>query len=272
MPKEAEAVRAGKSQKDAVGVGLELGHIGAIVGHGERRKQFLDDLAAILLEHALEAGAHLLAIGDVVGDGDHALVLELLGAIIRHRMGALRRGRGGADEPGIGMTLGHVLGGRDGQRRGFGLADVVVDRQRLEGGERADQAMDIVALDQLLRLGARGRGNAGRVGDDQFDLAAGELVVALLQIHHERALHVDAARGQRSGLHGQKPDADRRRRLPPRPHSPADPASAVAAAACIKSRLVILMASSLTSFCFWRIVCSLWYSFNRFRGMIGSSR
>src|ERR1700758_3929637 len=110
-------------------------------------------------------------------------------------MSALRRSGSRTDEPGIGMTLRHVLSCSDGQCRSLGLADIIVDRQRLKGSERADEAMDIVALDKFLRLCARGRGNTCRVSDDQLDLAAGELIVTLLQIHHQRALHVDSARG-----------------------------------------------------------------------------
>jgi hypothetical protein len=79
------------------------------------------------------------------------------------------------------MKLRHVLGRRDGKRWGLGLADIVVDRQRLEGGERANQTKDIVALDELLRLGACGRGNAGSVGDNQFDLPARKLLLRSLR-------------------------------------------------------------------------------------------
>ena len=107
------------------------------------------------------------------------------------------------------MTLGHVLSGCDGQRRRLGLPDIVVDCQRLEGGERADQTVDVVALDEFLRLRARGCRNAGRVGHDQFDFSTGKLVVPVLQVHDERAFHIDAARSQWSGLHGQKPHANR---------------------------------------------------------------
>ena len=95
------------------------------------------------------------------------------------------------------------------ERRDFLFADVVGDRQRLEGGERTDHALDVVLLHQFLRLGARGCRHAGRVGDDQLDLASGQRVVALLQEHRQREFHVDAARGQRPGLGRQQADADR---------------------------------------------------------------
>ena len=107
------------------------------------------------------------------------------------------------------MALRHVLGGGDAQRRHFLLRQIVGDRQRLEGRERSNDAVDIVFFDQLLRLGSRGRGNAGGVGDDQFDLAAGERVVALLQEHGQCEFHVDAAGGERAGLGRQQADTDR---------------------------------------------------------------
>jgi hypothetical protein len=107
------------------------------------------------------------------------------------------------------MPLRHVLGRGDAERRHLLFRQIVGDRQRLEGGQRADQAMDVVLLDQLLSLGAGGRGNAGGVGNDQLDLAAGEGVVARLQEHGEGEIHVDAAGGQRPGLGREQADADR---------------------------------------------------------------
>ena len=107
------------------------------------------------------------------------------------------------------MPLRHVLGRRDAERRHLLFGQIVGDRERLEGGQRADHAMDVVLFDQFLRLGARGCGNAGGVGDDQLDLAAGERVVAFLQEHRQRELHVDAAGGERPGLGRQQADADR---------------------------------------------------------------
>jgi hypothetical protein len=69
--------------------------------------------------------------------------------------------------------------------------------------------MDVVLFDQFLRLGSRCRGNAGSVGDDQFDLAARKRIVAFLQKHVEGQLHIDAARSQWPGLGRQQSNADR---------------------------------------------------------------
>ena len=173
---------------------------GAVIGHGERREHFLDDLAAQAFEDALEAGSHFVAVGDVVGDQDHALPLQGLGAVIGHGMGALRRGRGGAGKPGVGLALGHVFGGSHREGRDLLLGDVVVDRQRLEGSQRPDQHMNFVFLDQFLGLGASSGRHTTGIGHDQFDLAPGQGVVALFQVHDQGAFHVDAARRQGSGL------------------------------------------------------------------------
>ncbi len=107
------------------------------------------------------------------------------------------------------MALRHVLGSGDAQRRHFLFRQIVGDRERLEGRERADNGVDIVFFDQLLRLGSRGRGNAGGVGHDQFDLAARQRVVAVLQEHRQCEFHVDPAGGERAGLGRQQADTDR---------------------------------------------------------------
>src|SRR6185436_20938988 len=52
--------------------------------------------------------------------------------------------------------------------------------------------------------------HAARVADEEVDLAPGERVAALLQVLHQRALHVDAARGQRAGLDRHEAKTNRR--------------------------------------------------------------
>jgi hypothetical protein len=165
--------------------------------------------SSIILERTLETCAHLMPISKIVGDGDDLLVFQFLGGIFGERIGALRRGRGQADKPRARVSLRHVLRRRDAKGGDFLFGEVVGDRQRLESGERANDAMGVVLFDQFLRLGARSGGDAGRVGDDQFDLAAGQRVAALLQEHRQGEVHIDAAGGQRSGLGRQQADADR---------------------------------------------------------------
>ncbi len=87
--------------------------------------------------------------------------------------------------------------------------DVVGDRQQFERGERTEDHIDVVALDQFLRLGLGARGIAAGVADHQLDLAAGQHVVAILQEQIGALLHLDAALRQRTGLHREQADADR---------------------------------------------------------------
>ena len=89
------------------------------------------------------------------------------------------------------------------------LGDVVGDRQELEGGERADDEIDVVAFDQLLRLGLGAGRVAAGIADHQLGLAAGELVVAMLEEQVDALLHLDAALRERPGLHREEADLDR---------------------------------------------------------------
>ena len=60
------------------------------------------------------------------------------------------------------------------------LLDIVVDGVELERGEWAQDHVDIVAFDELLRLGLGASWTAACIGDDQFDLAASHGVAGLL--------------------------------------------------------------------------------------------
>ncbi len=188
---------------------LELRNVGAVVGRVERGEELLHHLAAAVLECAQEARDVLVAEREIVRDRDRALELQLLRGVVAHRMARLRRGGARAHQPRVRLALGHVLGARDGEDRRLGGADVVVDRQRLEGGERADQHIHVEALDQLLGLGARLRRVAAGVGGLQLDRTAGEHVVAFLEERHHALFHLQPARGERAGLDGEKADLDR---------------------------------------------------------------
>ncbi len=131
--------------------------------------------------------------GEIVCDHGDALVLEFFGGIVAERMARLRRGAARPHEPRIGLALGHILRAGDGEDRGAGGADIVVDGQGLEGGEGADQHRDIEPLDQFLRLSASLCWIAGGIGGVQFDWAAGERVVALFEKNGEALLHLQPA-------------------------------------------------------------------------------
>src|SRR5262249_44055244 len=83
--------------------------------------------------------------------------------------------------PRIGLALGHIFGARDREDRRARGADVVVDRQGFERGERANEDRDVEALDQFLRLRAGLGGIAGSVGGMKLDRPARERIVAFLK-------------------------------------------------------------------------------------------
>ena len=158
----------------------------------------------------MKARRGLVPIGEVIGDDRDALVAERLRRVFAERVVRLRRGADGAHEPGVGLALREVLSRRRARHdRRARRADVVVDGERLERGERPDQHRHLQPLDQLLRLGARLGGIAAGVGDDELDLAAGDGVVALLEKELDAFFHLLAAGGERAGAHGQETDPDR---------------------------------------------------------------
>src|SRR5499427_6545548 len=204
---ELQRIRPREALDDRVGA-ADLHDVGRVVRRHQRRPQFLHDPPARILEDPLEAPHLLVAECEVVGEGDEALEFELLRGVVGQGVHALRGGGGGADEEGIGLALGHVFGRREAQDRHLRLGGVVADGQKLEGCQRPQDHVDVVALDELLRLGLGARGIASSVRHDQLDLPAGEDVVAVLQEADHALLHLDASRGERPRLHGQEPDLD----------------------------------------------------------------
>jgi hypothetical protein len=106
------------------------------------------------------------------------------------------------------VTLGHVLCGGHAKRWYFLFRKIINNGQRLEGCQRANYAMDLVSLDQLLSLGPRRRRDAGGICHDQINFATREVVIAFLQEHRQRKVHVDATRGKRTSLCRQQTDAN----------------------------------------------------------------
>ena len=148
--------------------------------------------------------------GEVVGDDRHALVLQLPRGVLAHRVAGLGGSAYCANEPRVRLALREVLGRSRGRDDGhLGLANVVVNRQRLERGERADDDVYAVLLHQLLCLGLGDRRLAGRVSDDQLHLAARDHVVALFKEQAQPVFHLLATGGQRAGLDGEEAKADR---------------------------------------------------------------
>ena len=206
---ETQGVAAREAGVDAVHVGLELADEGAIVGHVERRPELLYDTAATVLEHAVEARGALVAVGEVVRDHRDALKLELLRGVVAERVHRLGCGSVHVDNVDALLLLGEIVlrGGSRRDQRCFRLQHVLVDGERLEGGERPDDHVDLLALDELLRFRLRESGLPGRVGKKDVDLASGEGVVALLQEQVDAFLHLPAARRERPGAHREEAHA-----------------------------------------------------------------
>ena len=139
------------------------------------------------------------------------VVYSVLAGVVGERMHRLCRRCRGADEVRIGLALGHVLGSGKAQDRAPVLSGVVADGQQFERGERADNEIDLVALDQFLRLCPGARRVAAGIGNDQFGRPPGKLVAAMLEEQRNPLLHLDAALRERTGLDGQQSDLDRLR-------------------------------------------------------------
>jgi hypothetical protein len=166
---------------------------GRVVRRHQRRPQLPDHLAAGVLEHVLECRYLLVTEGEVVGDGGDPLEIELPGRVVGHHVAALPRRRRRPDHEGIGFALRHVLGRGQAHQWGRVLAHVVGDGEQLEGGERPQDDVDLVALDQLLRLGPGAGWTAAGVGHKQLHAAPRQRVVLLLQQRGDALLHLDAA-------------------------------------------------------------------------------
>ena len=82
--------------------------------------------------------------------------------------------------------------------------------KQLERRQRTEDGIDLVALDQFLGLGLGAGRIAAGIGGDEVDLAAAHRVIRLLQIGQHALFHLDAALGERPGLHRQKAELERR--------------------------------------------------------------
>ena len=76
--------------------------------------------------------------------------------------------------------------------------------------EQSIEDVDLVALHELADLRERHRRKALRVLDDHLDLAAGNMVAMLFEVHHEAIHHVLADLRGAARHRGQETDLDRR--------------------------------------------------------------
>src|SRR5712691_11744584 len=162
-----------------------------------------------VLEGLVEARHHLVAEGEVVGDGRDLRVAQRLRGVGAEGLGGLARGRGGTHEKLGRLALGEVVGGGARRDRRDALG-VHVGRERVgfERGQRADDHVNLALLDQLARPGQRAGGLAAAVNDRQLDATAGERVLLLLEEQLDPVLHLLTGRRQRPGQDRDEADAD----------------------------------------------------------------
>ena len=177
---EAHTVGAHGLHADHVDVAAELGHVGREVRGAERGVDFLDDLAARLLEGARPRQDDLQRAHAVGGDDRGLLGLEVL---VRPRSGGTAGhvpGVGDAEHVGIRLQR-EVLGHREAgdQQRDFLGVDVVLHGDGRGGEHDADHGVHAVLLGQLADLGDRDVRADLIVLHDQLELAAAELAAGL---------------------------------------------------------------------------------------------
>jgi hypothetical protein len=123
---------------------------------------------------------------------------------------ALCRRRRGTDDERIGRPLGNVFRRREADQRRGVVAHIVGDGEQFEGGERPEDHVDFVPLDQLLRLGAGAGRVAAGVSGDEIDPPAREDVALFLQEREDSLFHLDTALRERAGLDGEQADLEGR--------------------------------------------------------------
>ena len=211
---EADRVGAGEPRVDRVGLlGARLRQVRREVGRVERRIDLLDDLAAGRLEAGDEGLDRVAAGHEVRGHDDDPPVLRVLHHPRAHRIVRLIRRLGDAEDGGR-----RLLGRREHAREGDGddqwsllLVDVAADGDGDDATDRADQKIDVIALDELLDLGQRDVGLGLVVLLQHLDRAPARLAADLVQVELEAVGGVDPLHREHAGVGQQQADLDRRR-------------------------------------------------------------
>src|SRR2546422_5466051 len=105
---EAERGDAGEADENGVDVASELADVGRLVRRAQRRPELLDDLATGVLEGLVEARHHLVAEGEVVGDGRDLRVAQRLRGVGAEGLGGLARGRGDRKSTRLNSSHGYI--------------------------------------------------------------------------------------------------------------------------------------------------------------------
>lgn len=107
------------------------------------------------------------------------------------------------------MALRQIVSGGDAERRHLLFADIIVDGVQFEGRERTKNDVDLVVLDELLRLDLRAGRIAAGIGGKQLHFSAAHGGVVVLQERQHALFHLDAALRQRASLDREESDLDR---------------------------------------------------------------
>ncbi|MNV46224.1 hypothetical protein D3C71_1380480 [compost metagenome] len=175
---------------------------------GKRQAQFLDDLAARFLEAFLETADGLVAGCVFPGDGDGGLVALGVGHGA-HGVGRLPVGERRAEDAGAAQRAGDGVGARVGDdQRGVAVFRGLGQRHRHARVHRADQHVNLVALDQAVGVFS-GLGGVGLVIHlEVFDLAPTQLAALFGNVQLEAVFDGVAQRGVGAAIGQHETDFD----------------------------------------------------------------
>src|SRR3989441_889458 len=217
-PQRALRVLLGEQERPAsqrvdehrVGILAHLAEVRRMALQFGRPPDFRDPLPAVVLERLMEAAHRLPAERVVEPDHDDLLVAERLGRELPERVHVAAGGEAGTDEPLRPLALREVVGGVD-RVEGRDPLRLDVRHERI-GDVRQDDAgehVHLVVLDELARLGERGRRLAFVVLEDDLELPAARLPARLLPVQLAAAVHVLAGGGDGARQGRDEADLDR---------------------------------------------------------------
>jgi hypothetical protein len=107
------------------------------------------------------------------------------------------------------MPLRQILGAAEAHGWHLMLAEIVLDRELFESGERSHDEIDFIALDQFDCFRFGGCRHARGIGDEKFDLATGQREVLVFEEARDPFLKMNASGGEPAGFYCHEPDLDR---------------------------------------------------------------
>src|SRR5262249_54989584 len=108
------------------------------------------------------------------------------------------------------LSLCHVLGAGESERRHFCLCQVIDRCEQFERGEGTENDVDLVTFDNLLGLVLGAGRVTARVRDYEIDLATRKREILILEKRADAFLEMNAPGGERSGLHREQAYFERR--------------------------------------------------------------